>query len=113
MPSVMYGTGMYVPMRRRIAGHALDWFTGLVPAYAKKGFFGDTFNGTTFMHIVHNLEPSYEGRVYIDANESRLGDIHGLEEWLLIDPKWEGIVINPCPPRSAPAPPRPRAAACP
>eukprot|EP00741_Cyanophora_paradoxa_P025106 tig00000342_g24234.t1 len=72
-----------------------DWFTGLVPAYAKKGFFGDTFNGTTFMHIVHNLEPSYEGRVYIDANESRLGDIHGLEEWLLIDPKWEGIVINP------------------
>ena len=34
-----------------------DWFTGLIPAYAKNGSFGDTFRGTTFIHICHNLEP--------------------------------------------------------
>ena len=44
-----------------------DWFTGLVPAYAKAGFFGDTFLGTTFFHIVHNLDPTYEGRLYPSA----------------------------------------------
>lgn len=32
-----------------------DWFTALVPAYAKVGAFGDTFKGTTFLHIAHNL----------------------------------------------------------
>ena len=40
-----------------------DWFTGLIPAYAKVGAFGPTFQGTTFFHIVHNLEPTYEGRI--------------------------------------------------
>ncbi len=34
-----------------------DWFAGLVPAYAKRsGAFGTTFSGTTFVHLVHNLE---------------------------------------------------------
>ena len=41
-----------------------DWFTGLIPAYAKNKSFGETFSGTTFFHIVHNLEPSYEGRIF-------------------------------------------------
>lgn len=41
-----------------------DWFTGLIPAYAKVGAFGDTFKGTTFLHIAHNLEPTYEGRLF-------------------------------------------------
>ena len=41
-----------------------DWFTGFIPGYAKCKMFGDTFNGTRFLHIVHNLEPSYEGRLY-------------------------------------------------
>lgn len=41
-----------------------DWFTGLIPGYAKVGLFGDTFKGTTFLHIAHNLEPSYEGRIF-------------------------------------------------
>jgi len=41
-----------------------DWFTGLIPAYAKIGAFGDTFKGTTFLHIAHNLEPTYEGRLF-------------------------------------------------
>ena len=41
-----------------------DWFTGLIAGYAKVGAFGDTFQGTTFLHIAHNLEPSYEGRIF-------------------------------------------------
>jgi len=41
-----------------------DWYTGLIPGYAKIGAFGETFKGTTFFHIVHNLEPTYEGRLY-------------------------------------------------
>lgn len=41
-----------------------DWYTGFIPAYARAGHFGDTFKGTTFFHIVHNLEPTYEGRLY-------------------------------------------------
>lgn len=32
-----------------------DWFTGLTAAYAKIGHFGETFKGTTFLHICHNL----------------------------------------------------------
>jgi hypothetical protein len=46
-----------------------DWFTGLCAAYSKTGHFGDTFKGTTFFHIVHNLEPTYEGRIYPSTNE--------------------------------------------
>lgn len=41
-----------------------DWYTGLIPGYAKIGAFGETFKGNTFFHIVHNLEPTYEGRLY-------------------------------------------------
>ena len=32
-----------------------DWFTGLIPGYAKTGQFGPTFKGTSFLHICHNL----------------------------------------------------------
>lgn len=32
-----------------------DWFTGLIAGYAKIGAFGDTFKGSTFIHICHNL----------------------------------------------------------
>eukprot|EP00274_Cyanoptyche_gloeocystis_P007383 CAMPEP_0196653188 /NCGR_PEP_ID=MMETSP1086-20130531/2781_1 /TAXON_ID=77921 /ORGANISM="Cyanoptyche gloeocystis , Strain SAG4.97" /LENGTH=643 /DNA_ID=CAMNT_0041984253 /DNA_START=70 /DNA_END=2002 /DNA_ORIENTATION=- len=41
-----------------------DWFTGLAPAYSKCGQFGDVFRGTTFFHLVHNLESSYQGQIY-------------------------------------------------
>jgi hypothetical protein len=41
-----------------------DWFTGLIPAYAREGHFGRWFDSTDFMHIAHNLDPSYEGRIY-------------------------------------------------
>lgn len=45
-----------------------DWFTGLIPAYAKIKAFGDIFDGTTFLHIAHNLEESYEGRLFPQPN---------------------------------------------
>ena len=72
-----------------------DWFTGLVAAYAKKGHFGDTFNGTTFFHICHNLEPTYEGRLYPSPEQGTLDYIHQLPTETLVDPWWKNKVINP------------------
>ena len=45
-----------------------DWFTGLVGAYAKNHNFGNVFEETKFFHIVHNLDPSYEGRIFPPNN---------------------------------------------
>ena len=71
-----------------------DWFTGLVPGYGKNNF-GDTFKGTTFFHICHNLEPEYEGRFYPSNEQGNLNYIHQLNNDDLIDPYWHEIVINP------------------
>eukprot|EP00276_Gloeochaete_wittrockiana_P004195 CAMPEP_0184659308 /NCGR_PEP_ID=MMETSP0308-20130426/29128_1 /TAXON_ID=38269 /ORGANISM="Gloeochaete witrockiana, Strain SAG 46.84" /LENGTH=781 /DNA_ID=CAMNT_0027099027 /DNA_START=195 /DNA_END=2540 /DNA_ORIENTATION=+ len=75
-----------------------DWFTGLMPAYAKRehgGFFGDAFCNTTFFHIVHNLDPSYEGRIYPNPQDRALEAIHKLPVHLLVDQSWERVVVNP------------------
>ena len=72
-----------------------DWFTGLVAAYSKNGHFGETFRGTTFFHIVHNLEPTYEGRLFPNPNEGTLESIHKLPSHFLVDPYWQRKVINP------------------
>eukprot|EP00736_Rhodelphis_marinus_P004238 Rmarinus@m.30150 len=73
-----------------------DWFTGLVPGYGKCRHFGDYFEGTTFFHIAHNLDPTYEGRIYPEASElSLLREIHQLPEESLIDPFWEKRILNP------------------
>ncbi|CAG9314556.1 unnamed protein product [Blepharisma stoltei] len=72
-----------------------DWFTGLVPAYAKIGAFGRTFEGTTFVHVVHNLDASYEGRLYPTAQENSFISIHGLPKHFLVDPYWAREVVNP------------------
>ena len=72
-----------------------DWYTGLIPAYAKVGAFGDTFKGTTFFHIVHNLEPTYEGRLYPKPHEGALESLHELPKEWLVDPYWKGTMINP------------------
>ncbi|PHJ17774.1 glycogen synthase, partial [Cystoisospora suis] len=37
-----------------------DWPTCLIPAYAKRKFFGNVFDSTIFYHLVHNLDPGYE-----------------------------------------------------
>jgi starch synthase len=72
-----------------------DWFTGLVPAYAKNRAFGDTFNGTTFFHIAHNLEPTYEGRIHVNLNEGALENITQLPAKEFIDPYWDRRILNP------------------
>ena len=72
-----------------------DWFTGLTPAYAKNGSFGDIFRGTTFMHICHNLEPTYEGRLYPSPQEGNLDGIYQFDPNWLIDFSWKQKVINP------------------
>ena len=72
-----------------------DWFTGLTPAYAKNGSFGDTFRGTTFMHICHNLEPTYEGRLYPSPRDGNLDGIYQFDPNWLIDFSWKQRVINP------------------
>jgi starch synthase len=72
-----------------------DWFTGLVSAYSKHNHFGETFKGTTFFHIVHNLEPTYEGRIYTSPQEGSLDHIHKLPSYCVMDPYWKQRVVNP------------------
>ena len=69
-----------------------DWFAGLTAAYARYGAFGSTFDGTTFFHLVHNLEEGYEGKIYPDGRD--LGYLHQLPRDLLIDPFAPGGAIN-------------------
>jgi len=72
-----------------------DWFTAFTPAYNKSGAFGDTFKGTKFIHICHNLEPTYEGRIYPSKEEGTLEKIYGFESHWVIDTTWKETVINP------------------
>ena len=72
-----------------------DWFTGFTPAYAKCGAFGDAFKGTTFMHICHNLEPSYEGRLYPSPQMGTLQGIYQFNPDWVIDPYWKVKILNP------------------
>jgi len=67
----------------------------LIPGYAKTGQFGPTFKGTSFIHICHNLNESYEGRIYPGPADGGLEYIHGLPRDLLIDPYWPKVMINP------------------
>ena len=72
-----------------------DWFTGFTPAYARCGAFGDAFKGTTFMHICHNLEPSYEGRLYPSPQMGTLQGIYQFNPDWVIDPYWKVKILNP------------------
>ena len=72
-----------------------DWFTGFTPAYGKNGAFGDAFKGTTFMHICHNLEPSYEGRLYPSPQMGTLEGIYQFNPDWVIDPYWKVKILNP------------------
>lgn len=73
-----------------------DWFTGFVPAYAKVGHFGDTFKGTCFLHICHNMQEKYEGRQYIDiSRHGYMEHVHQLPKDWLVDPHWKEVCINP------------------
>ena len=72
-----------------------DWFCGFAPAYGKNGTFGDFFKNTCFFHLIHNLDPEYEGRIYLGKNESNLEHIYKFNPFWVIDPKWNEKIINP------------------
>ena len=72
-----------------------DWFTGFAPGYARVGAFGDTFKGTTFIHICHNLNEAYQGRIYLTPQDGNLASLHQLPVDWLIDPSWSNNIINP------------------
>eukprot|EP00127_Corallochytrium_limacisporum_P003902 Clim_evm12s154 gene=Clim_evmTU12s154 len=72
-----------------------DWFTGMVPAYARRGPFGDVFNETQFFHILHNFEEDYQGRLYPEPSEGTLNHIHHLHENLVCDPYWKKTIVSP------------------
>ena len=73
-----------------------DWFTGLAPAFARNPrFFGAVFNRTDFMHICHNLDADYEGRMWPSKAQGTLDALHELDTHLLVDPFWADVVLNP------------------
>jgi glycogen synthase len=72
-----------------------DWFTAFTPGYARdETHFGSIFRNTSFLHIFHNLDISYEGRFYVNWGET-LQYIHNLPNDWVIDPFWKDTIINP------------------
>lgn len=72
-----------------------DWFAAFTAGYARdKKHFSAVFEGTSFMHIFHNLDVTYEGRFYTSIGET-LQHIHDLPNEWLIDPYWADHIINP------------------
>ena len=71
-----------------------DWFGGLPAAFARSGQFGETFNGTKFVHICHNLQEYYEGRIYL-GDQGNYENIYKFNPDWLIDPSWSEKIINP------------------
>lgn len=71
-----------------------DWLPSMAAGY--KDFFGDYFKNTSFFHLIHNLgEGAYEGRVYPNAHEGGLENIHRLPRHVMINPWWSKLVVNP------------------
>jgi starch synthase len=63
-----------------------DWMTGLVPAVGRK-LFGSVFDGTKFLHIIHNLGAGYSGKVWPpDGDTGALRYIHQLPDEMIVDP---------------------------
>ena len=71
-----------------------DWITGLVPAYGKDGSFGDFFNHTKFIHLCHNLEPMFEGKLNYSENNDYQNIYKFNKDWL-IEPYSQNKMINP------------------
>lgn len=46
-----------------------DWYTALVPGYVKNKAFGDVFIGTKFVHLIHNLDVMYDGRIHLTHDQ--------------------------------------------
>lgn len=72
-----------------------DWFAAFTAGYARdQSHFGPIFENTSFLHIFHNLDISYEGRFYTNIGET-MGHIHCLPNEWLIDPYWVDHIVNP------------------
>jgi len=53
-----------------------DWFCAFTAGYARDhNHFGTVFDNTSFLHIFHNLDVTYEGRFYTSKGET-LEHIH-------------------------------------
>lgn len=62
-----------------------DWPAGLVAAYTKLGYYGESFKGATLLHIVHNLEEGYQGKIFPSHEHSDLSYIHQLPDHIVFD----------------------------
>ena len=68
-----------------------DWVAGLVAPYAQHpGWAGTAASGvstlgesTLFVHLIHNLEPGYDGKLVLDAPATQLTALHQLPHRLL------------------------------
>jgi len=45
--------------------------------------------------LVHNLEPTYEGRLYPGPHQGAFEGLHQLPRDWLVDPLWQGTIVNP------------------
>ncbi len=72
-----------------------DWMCGFVSAYVKVGKYSGVFDGTKFMHIVHNLDPLYEGRLYPKFEEGDLNWLIQLPSAWYCQYRNNKMVINP------------------
>jgi starch synthase len=74
-----------------------DWFSGLIPAYVREeNFFGKIFEKTKTFHIAHNLDETYEGRLYPKSEaEGSFYWINKLPGHLLVDELWQKKIVNP------------------
>jgi len=60
--------------------------------YVKNGDFGNYFQGSHFLHICHNLQETYEGRIHPHNHDGDLNRVHGLPRDWFSD---HGSMINP------------------
>jgi glycogen synthase len=73
-----------------------DWLPSMAAGYARNGHFGDFFNQTSFMHLIHNLgDTTYEGRCFPEVEGDDMGYIHRLPRHLVVDPLWSRTICNP------------------
>ena len=70
-----------------------DWVTGLTPAYGRDGSFGEAFKHTKFLHLCHNLEPEFEGRLSFTGDNYQ--NVYQFNPDWLIDPYGSPKCFNP------------------
>lgn len=68
---------------------------GFVAAYVKNQKYKYVFDGTKFMHICHNLDPLYEGRLYPKFEEGDLNWLIQLPTEQYTEYRNNKLIINP------------------